>query len=110
LTQIQRTLFDSFGTADPCARRHGGNAESVTAHESIKATKAQQRQQVYDVIAKAGIHGATLDEVCVALGKSANALSGRVTELVGAGAVRRTTRRRLTRSGRPAAVLVSTGR
>jgi hypothetical protein len=110
LSLSQRTLFDDFGTADPCARRHGGNAESVAAHESIKPTKAQQRQAVYDVIHAKGIRGATLDEVCIALGRPANALSGRVTELVAAGSVRRTTRKRMTRAGRPAAVLVSVGR
>ena len=96
--------------SDPSAGRHGGNAESDAAHDRIARTgsAAADREQVYRIIKSSGYAGMTLDEVCAELDRPANALSGRVTELLAAGRLMRSGRKRATRSGCMAGVLVAT--
>lgn len=93
--------------ADITARRHGGNAESAAASESIEPDKARLRRMVLNYIASRGYVGATCEEVEFALGLRHQTVSARLTELKRLGQVRDTGRRRLTQSRRPAAVYVA---
>ena len=92
---------------DICHNRHRGNPESVAAHAT--GQKAQDRERVYTMIQQRGWHGATVDEVAVALGRDPNQISGRFSELKADGRIRKTPRRRVTRTGASAAVCVANG-
>jgi hypothetical protein len=83
----QTSLFD------PCERKHGGNAESRAAWQRASRGVAGARADVLRVIREAD-GGATSKEVAAALGRGLNAISGRLTELAAAGAIRRTGERR----------------
>lgn len=91
---------------DPTAGYHGGNSESTAAHASIKPSKATLRLYVHRLIRSAS-QGATCDEIETETGLSHQTVSARVTELKRAGWVVDSGRRRPTRSGRSAAVLVA---
>lgn len=96
----QRNIFDYI---DPTAEFHGGNRESVEAHDSIRSAKQRLRKQVLDYI-KAHPFGCTSDEVEAALGLSHQTVSARMTELKADGQIVPTGERRKTRSGRNAGV------
>ena len=64
-------------------------------------------RQVYDVIADRGAHGATADEVGEILGWSHQSYSPRVSTLKRDGRIVATWRRRKTRAGNDAEVLVT---
>jgi len=85
---------------------HGGNAESMAAHASIVPTKAAMRARVVEYVRSCGEHGATVDEIELALGLSHQTVSARATEAKAGGELVTAGVRRPTRSGRPAAVLV----
>jgi hypothetical protein len=92
---------------DPTANRHGGNPESTAAHASIADHKARILRQVIDYVTGRGAGGATCDEIEQALAMSHQTASARCTEAVARGLLVRSEVRRLTRSGRKAAVLVA---
>ncbi len=85
---------------DPCARKHGGNPESVAAHSRVKKDAYQRNILLY--LEK---HGpATADAIADAFGVGLNRLSGRFSELNKAGKIERTGEKRKTRTGSEAAV------
>lgn len=77
---------------------------SRKAAESIAPSAAIMREMVFKIIKRAGEHGMTCDELEVILRMKHQTCSARCRELVLAGRVRDTGRRRPTRSGRPANV------
>ena len=85
---------------------HGGNAESTAAHRSIVPMKETLRRRVISFVRERGEHGATSDEIELALGLPHQTVSARITEAKAGGDLVPSGRRRLTRSGRSAAVLV----
>ena len=92
--------------ADPTANYHGGNRESVEAHESIAPRKRILRTQVVAYVAgREFAGGATVDEIEQGLGLTHQTVSARVTEAKARGELVPTGYRRKTRSGRYAAVL-----
>ncbi len=99
-------MFD-FAGDDICSSRHGGAPASTATHERVKHTYGPRCREVLKVIITSGFQGATLDQVCIALGKMPHALSPRITQLkrgrliVGRGT-------RPTRSGCPATVYFAT--
>lgn len=95
---------------DPTLGYHGGNRESDEAHHSIRETKAALRNRIVVWIGRRGARGATSDEVEVVSGLSHQTVSARLTEAKQLGLVEPDGRRRPTRSGRNAAVLVRTSK
>jgi hypothetical protein len=89
--------------------RHGGNPESIEAHESIKDYKQRVRLAIYAVARRRGSTGITADEVSAEWGSSHNHVAPRMTELKAAGLLVPTQIRRKTRAGRWARVLVIKG-
>lgn len=85
---------------------HGGNPESVAAHDSIVPSKSELRARVVAQVVFAGDFGATCDEVEQATGYSHQTCSARFTEAVALGELIRTDRTRPTRSGRAARIHV----
>jgi hypothetical protein len=92
---------------DITRRRHGGNVESGEAADSIAPDKARMRSQVVAFVTARGAVGATSDEVEIGLGMRHQTASARITEAKALGLLAATGRRRPTRSGRSAAVLVA---
>ena len=97
-------------TADPTANYHQGDIFSVAAHESIADVKQQLRARVVAYIANCGDNGATSDQVERDLHMPHQTVSARITEAKARGEVIPSGQRRLTRSGRSAAVLVAAHR
>lgn len=95
---------DGMAHPDVCANRHGGNAESVDAHASIMQSAETLRLAILDAIREYG--PVTCDEIEVALGMRHQTASARCSELLRDGLLVRSGERRVTRSGRNAAVLV----
>lgn len=85
----------------------GRNKESAEAHESIKAHKERVRQEIYAYALRQGHRGITTDEVAIDRDAAPNQVSGRLTELKITGHLVPTDRRRKTRTGRWARVLVA---
>jgi transcription initiation factor IIE alpha subunit len=65
------------------------------------------RAAVYSVIIKAGVSGATDEEICEALRMAGNTERPRRVELMDGGFVKDSSRRRHTRSGRQAVVWIA---
>lgn len=90
---------------DICAANHGGNENSVEAHNSIKRGQAQEmRRRVLAFIQMRGAEGATCEECETALRMSHQTASARCSELKRDGLVHEAGSRK-TRTGRNAAVL-----
>jgi hypothetical protein len=100
-----KNLYDI--AEDVCRAKHGGNERSEAANAAVEPHKARLRDLVLRRISAAGGQGATLDEVCEALAKPPNALSGRIVELRARGRIVDSGRRRPTRSGSMAAVWIA---
>ena len=66
-----QTTFD-----DICANRHKGNVHSVAANK--RAPKKTDRKMVLELLERAE-DGLTLKELCRIMGKTPNAISGRIT-------------------------------
>ncbi len=94
-------------SADITRNFHGGNPESNDAHRSIVTSKSVLRRRVVAYVRERGELGATSDEIEVALGISHQTVSARITEAKAGGELVKNGMRRLTRSGRSAAVLVA---
>ena len=103
------TLFDNLSDVDPCANRHGGNAQSDAAHTKARVLKSHRHAAIMRHIASTGDHGATREEVATAMHVALHAISGRFTELLAVGFLRANGSRRRTASGCEAAVLVLNG-
>lgn len=100
--QLKRPLSAAL---DVCAARHGGVDTSVEAHRRVKKTRDQSL--VLSCLKAAGGDGMTLDELCVKMGRTPNAISGRLTELRIQELVVRLATRRPTRTGTGARVHVA---
>jgi len=87
---------------DICERNHGGDINSVAAHMSVIAKKADMQRAILAELERTG--GATCDELERALGIAHQTASARCSELLASGQVARTGRRK-TRTGRSAWVL-----
>lgn len=87
------------------ARPHNGDDASREAAESVSVElAAAQVQQILDLLRIRGKHGATCDEVEMALNFTHQTASARLSTLDTGGKVRRGPDRRPTRSGRSAGV------
>lgn len=96
-----------YDLIDICENRHGGNRESVEAFKSKSPNqRIRQRHAVLDFVKSCGYYGATTDEVAFHFSTTPNAVSGRMSELKRDGLLIETGRRRLTRTGNSAQVLV----
>lgn len=79
---------------DPSARKHGGSPESQAAFARAAPTLSQARALVLEIVRRAGAGGATSKEIAARMGKGLNAISGRCTELVEGGLIRKNGLRR----------------
>lgn len=82
------------------------SATSAEAFDSVQGVTGELRRRVYDIIKRSGLVGMTSDDVEETLGLSHQTVSARCTELKKRGLVIESGRRRPTRSGRNAAVLI----
>lgn len=95
---------------DICKNYHGGNRESVEAHENIKNKKQRQQLEVLQYIKNQGGRGATCYEVETALEMPHQSCSARCAELKRNGkVVTHEDIRRQTNTGRYASVLFYKG-
>ena len=97
----QMTLLDKYGA--PVTRE----STSQAAARSIRAAAPDMRRRVYEYIEAEENHGATRDEIEVALGMPGNTVRPRVKELLAEYRITETQYTRRTRSGRNAVVLVA---
>ncbi len=88
---------------------HGGNKYSIAANESIVDQKQMLRAKVVMFIHNKGLSGATSDEVEKSLQLSHQTVSARLSEAKALKMVVDSGRKRKTRSGRAASVLVYMG-
>ncbi len=86
-----------------------GDRNSVAAHNYIRSNKEAVCEQIVDLVRTRGDRGVTADEIGSEWGCSPNHVAPRLTELVAAGRLVRTDRRRKTRAGCLASVLVMPG-
>lgn len=102
----QRPQFD-FTLPDVCANKHGGNENSAAAYADTPQRKRDaDRETIIGLARAAGPEGITCEEACDAMKTTPNVISGRFSELVRDGVLKRDGKRR-TRSGCWAAVHVS---
>jgi hypothetical protein len=87
------------------SKLHNGTATSIAAAKQADEATTQ-RNEVLQKLVFAGPHGMTRDELCAALYMGPPTICPRVSELVKSGDVIETGRRRKTRKGRDAFVLV----
>lgn len=80
---------------DICARKHGGNRQSVAANRITDKTRDRGRILEY----LAGVKDSTCDEAVVALGINYQTCSGRFAELKKDGLIVESGARRPTRTG-----------
>jgi len=97
---------DPYGGHPPFVK---GSATSKEAAESVETTADSMRNKVLLYIKGVGFHGATDDEIEVALKLGLNTIRPRRRELVLQGKVRDSGKRRPTRSGRAATIWELTG-
>lgn len=95
------SLFDSLADAPP-AQSHSDT--SCAAADRIKGVSGRLRREVYDWLAARGEAGGTDEEIQAALTMPSSTERPRRVELVRAGRVRDSGKRRSTRSGRKAVV------
>lgn len=96
-----------FAQTQPPSHRNAPTGTSTVAAEAIRGQAAHLRALVLAEITRRGEAGATDEEVQAALGMQGNTQRPRRGELVAAGLVVDSGRRRPTRSGKPAAVWVA---
>ena len=105
----QSDLFDESTPALPddiCRNRHGGDAMSELANESMAGSKDAIRRKVWEYFSQ---RPTICDEAEDGLGLSHQTCSARVSELKRLGLLRKTGETRKTKSGRMAAVLEAVG-
>lgn len=86
----QDSLFDG----DPTRNRHGGNAESNAAFDSIRCARSPMQREVMLCAEAMGLRGVTLKEVARTMGMSIQTVSGRLTELKASNMLEKTELRR----------------
>lgn len=91
---------------DFTANFHQGNVNSVAAHDSIKQHTQLLRAKVVMYVRNCGLEGATSDEIEKALQLPHQSISARLTEAKSLRTLVDSGRKRKTRSGRNAAVLI----
>ena len=89
MTPAQPDLFKDYRyglhkqpvqTADVCARKHHGNANSTAANVKASSHKHNDRATILRLIRESK-DGMTLKELCSAMKRLPNEISGRLTEL-----------------------------
>jgi hypothetical protein len=85
---------------------HAGQTRAESARQAAPHGHAR-RDAMERHIVTAGSHGATRDELAIALDLPVQSITGPVSELLAAGRIKENGRKRPTRYGRPAAVLIS---
>jgi hypothetical protein len=73
---------------DPTKNKHGGNAQSNAAFNSIYAKLTLRQEQVLASIKVKGSTGRTCREIAERHGRGMNAISGRITELKAMGKIK----------------------
>jgi len=99
--KIENPLFDVT------ASHHGGNPESAEANKRVAPSKSETRNAIYAWALKRGEFGITADECAEAFECSHNHTSPRITELRALKLLVPTEKKRKTRTGSPARVLVA---
>lgn len=92
-----------YASQDITFFRHGGNEFSMEANKSIKNSKAELRERVYNFIKECGMYGATAEECERELNLGRSTVSARYTELKALDKIKLVDRRK-TSSGRTAGV------
>lgn len=82
-----------MSTIDICENKHGGNAESQAAFESIEPTIPESRKGVLLAV-QMSLNGMTAKEYAKRSGRQLNAVSGRFSELARDGWIHRSNERR----------------
>lgn len=100
----QPQLFDA---AVVTMSDEGERSRNETYREDVLPEVSQKQKLIMARIIAAGSKGMTLDQLSAQMHVPANALSGRVTELVRLGRVQHTKERRRTRAGSTASVIVA---
>jgi len=85
----QTSLLDQI---DITSRKHRGSPESVEAHDRVVQSKELMRERIMYVVQDRG--DATSKEIAYALGKQLHAISGRCSELVMQGRLKKSGKRR----------------
>ena len=94
--------------SDICENKHGGNPESTEAYQaSSESERRAMRERIYAYAKLKGSDGITADEVAERSGLVHNRVAPRISELRRDGLLVETDRRRRTRLGRTARVLVA---
>ena len=93
---------------DICQNKHGGNAESIEAFITTPETcRTKQRLAIQLLARQRGLHGITTDEAAEHFDAPPNSISGRLSELKRDGLLVETDKRRVTRMGKSARVLIA---
>lgn len=82
-----------------------GRANRNEVYETTQPRHSGDQQRIIEYLTRCGDHGATRDEIAIALAMPLTTVSGRVTELKRLGDVQDTAERRPTRTGSTACVL-----
>lgn len=98
-------MFDD--SEDITKNRHGGNANSVEAHNKLLAVKGQRRQEVLGWIKTFGKYGGTLEQICQRSNLDITQVSGRVSELKKEGLVQVALLKGKTKHGNTCDILVA---
>lgn len=93
---------------DPPSHRHSPHSTSELAERMIRHCSPGQRARVLAAIRAAGARGLTDDEGECEMGLKPQSYTPSRNELAKAGVIKDTCTRRLTESGRPAAVWIAT--
>jgi CRP-like cAMP-binding protein len=101
-TRMQDDLFSGPFIADPLAHRSSDTSKAAAAR--IQPVSAKMQRRILDYIKTRGDDGATYDEV----GLEKPTVAGRLNDLKRAGLITDTGRRRPTRSGSSASVVMPT--
>ena len=96
----QLSILDAL---DICASRHGGSQESIDAHSRIIHSKEDKHQRIMKLVQARDGYGLTCKELAAAWGTHPNNVSGRLSELVQRGKLKKSGERR-----NGAAVLIET--
>ena len=84
-------LLDLIDITD---RKHRGSQESRDAHDRVVQTKRIMHERIMRLVQARGDFGATSKEIAYALGKQLHAISGRCSELVMQGRLKKSGLRR----------------
>lgn len=99
-SRMENPLFDVT------ASHHGGNPESEAANKRVAPSKSETRNAIYAWALNRGEFGITADECADAFNCSHNHVAPRITELRALKLLVPTDRKRKTRTGSSARVLV----